>query len=76
MNTESRFRCPNCNFAIFNRRLAKCESCSTALPPELLLSPEQLNFFEADHQRMGKMRQNLARKAAEAKEKRAKKWQG
>jgi len=38
----SKYRCPACGFPIFNRRVARCESCAADLPPELLLSAEEV----------------------------------
>jgi ribosomal protein L37E len=64
-NSDSRFRCPACGFAVYNRRVAKCESCSAALPPELRFTPEELKAVEAEHESNEKVRQQLAREAAE-----------
>ena len=44
----SKFKCPACGFQIFNRRVPKCERCGSALPPELLYSPEQLAALDAE----------------------------
>ncbi|PWS56575.1 hypothetical protein DK924_07545 [Pseudoalteromonas sp. meg-B1] len=33
-----KYKCPNCDKAIFNRRLSHCEFCDFELPQELLLS--------------------------------------
>ena len=59
MNTTSRFRCPACGFAVFNRRIAKCESCGGALPADLLYSPEELLMIEQEHAKNEKTRQEL-----------------
>jgi len=65
MNSDIRFRCPACGFAVFNRRLAKCESCSAALPNELRYSSEELKSIEAEHESNETIRRQLAREAAE-----------
>ena len=31
-------RCPECGFAVFNRRYPKCESCGSALPESIVYS--------------------------------------
>jgi ribosomal protein L37E len=64
-NSDSRFRCPACGFAVYNRRVAKCESCSAALPAELRFTPEELKAIEAEHESNEKVRQQLAREAAD-----------
>jgi hypothetical protein len=61
MDTTNRVRCPACGFAIFNRRVATCESCLAALPAELLYSPEELERVEADHAEQEKIRQEMAK---------------
>jgi ribosomal protein L37E len=65
MNSDTRFRCPACGFAVFNRRVAKCESCSAVLPNELRYTSEELKSIEADHESNEKIRQQLMREAAE-----------
>ena len=49
--TDHEFRCPACGFRIFNRRLAACESCGDALPPDLLYSTEEKAGLDAEHDR-------------------------
>jgi hypothetical protein len=56
MDTTSRFRCPACDFAIFNRRISNCESCGEALPKDLLYSPEDLLVIEQEHAKNEKIR--------------------
>jgi len=65
MNSDTRFRCPSCGFPVFNRRVAKCESCSAALPNELRHTSEELKSIEAEHESNEKIRQQLVREAAE-----------
>ena len=72
MNTKLRFRCPTCGFAVFNRRVAKCESCAAMLPTNFLFTPADLAFIDAEHERNEKVRKDLAREAREIEEKRAK----
>lgn len=43
----SRFRCPQCGFTIFNRRVPHCEKCKAALPADLLYTPEQIAELDA-----------------------------
>jgi predicted ATP-dependent serine protease len=64
-SSDSRFRCPACGFAVYNRRVAKCESCSVALPNELRFTLEELKSIEAEHESHEKVRQQLAPEAAE-----------
>jgi uncharacterized membrane protein len=58
-----KYQCPNCSFAIFNRRIKKCESCGTTLPPELLYTDEQIASidaeFERNKSRLAQLRRNL-----------------
>jgi hypothetical protein len=49
--TDQQYRCPACGFSIFNRRLAVCESCGGALPPDLLFSSEEKAALDAEHER-------------------------
>jgi hypothetical protein len=51
-----RYRCPACGFQIFNRRLAKCESCGAALPSDLLLNDDQKATLDANHEKGRKAR--------------------
>ena len=62
MNKPAKHRCPACGFAIFNRRVAKCESCSAALPAELLFTPQQITAIDAEHERNEKIRQTFEHK--------------
>ena len=70
MTTTNRFRCPACDFAIYNRRVNTCESCGANLPDELLLSARQLAYIDSEHARDEKIRQDLARKAEELRKQR------
>ena len=72
MNTKTRFRCPTCGFAVFNRRVATCESCSSTLPANFLFTPADLAFVDTEHARNEKARQDLAGEAREIEAKRAK----
>jgi hypothetical protein len=64
MTSPSRFRCPACNFPVFNRRVVRCESCAAELPARLLFSAPQLAFIDAEHARNEKARVELARGAS------------
>ena len=46
-----RYKCPNCNFPVFNRRVAKCESCNAPLPTEILYSKEQTEAIDAEFEK-------------------------
>lgn len=58
-----KYQCPNCSFAIYNRRIKKCESCNTLLPPELLYTDEQIasidSEFEINKRKVAQLRRNL-----------------
>ena len=71
MNIKLRFRCPSCGFAVFNRRVAKCESCAAPLPANFLFTPADLTLIDAEHERNERVRKDLAREAREIEEKRA-----
>ena len=60
---STRLRCPACNFAIFNRRVATCEACGAGLPAELLFSPEHLTFLDAEHAKNERVREDMAKEA-------------
>ena len=72
MKTPRRFQCPHCGFAVFNRRVAKCESCSATLPTDFRFSAKELSILDTENQRNEKIRADLARQARELEEKRAK----
>lgn len=59
----SKYRCPECGFQIFNRRVARCESCGSPLPEELLLTAEEKAALDAEHEQSAKRRAEEARKA-------------
>ena len=49
MNVVATPRCPACDFTVFNRRYAKCESCGVELPPSLVYTAEERrSLFEAE----------------------------
>ena len=47
MNLPAAPTCPNCQFAIFNRRYPRCESCGMELPESLVYSPAQRHALKA-----------------------------
>ena len=59
----NRYRCPACGFQIFNRRVPKCESCGTVLPPDLLFTREQIADLDAQHEKSRKEQIARAREA-------------
>ena len=45
-------RCPECGFAVFNRRYPKCESCGTVLPESIVYSAlERHALLAADEEK-------------------------
>ncbi len=46
-----RYRCPSCDFPIFNRRVKRCESCGADLPQELLYSEQQIESIDAEFEK-------------------------
>ncbi len=46
-----RYRCPSCNFPIFNRRVKRCESCGADLPQALLYSTQQVEAIDAEFEK-------------------------
>jgi hypothetical protein len=65
MSSASRYRCPACGFQIFNRRIAKCESCGGVLPTSLLFTAQQIAALDAEHDRNRKTRETRARSERE-----------
>lgn len=59
--SATQYRCPACGFRIFNRRVARCESCSAPLPAELLLSRDERAALDAQHEKSKKEREARAR---------------
>lgn len=60
MTTRHRYVCPACQFAVFNRRVAQCESCGAALPASVRFTPEQLVLVQAEHRRTEAERARMA----------------
>lgn len=73
--SPSRFHCPACGFAIFNRRIAQCEACKAQLPVSLLFNTTDLERIQVDADRNEKIRKDLAREA-EAEEQRKQRRRG
>ena len=65
MSSERPYRCPACGFQIFNRRVAKCESCGGALPPSLLFTAQQIAALDAEHDQNRKIREARVRNERE-----------
>ena len=63
MTGSSRFNCPTCGFAVFNRRLAACESCKAPLPASLRFSADELAGIERESARIEKIRRDMAQEA-------------
>ncbi len=64
----SRFHCPACGFAVFNRRVAVCEKCSAPLPAHVRFTDAELAVMEAEAARVGKIREALAADAERMEE--------
>jgi hypothetical protein len=54
-----KYRCPACGFNIFNRRIAKCESCRADLPAHLLFSPDEIKKLDMQYQQRRKEREAM-----------------
>jgi hypothetical protein len=67
-----RFRCPDCGFTVFNRRLSTCESCRAPLPAALRFTVAELARLSEDEDRNGETRKELARQAEELERQRQK----
>ena len=68
MAKPSRFNCPACGFAVFNRRLAACEKCGAALPTALRFTEGELARLEAQAARIDKIRADMAAEAERQEE--------
>ena len=66
---STRFRCPACQFPIFNRRVA---ACAEKLPADLLFSPEHLSLLDAEHAKNESVREDMAKEADELERQRVK----
>ncbi len=42
MSGKTKPACPECGFAVYNRRYSKCEKCGASLPAALHMSKEEL----------------------------------
>lgn len=70
MPASSRFKCPACGFAVFNRRVAHCESCKAPLPAAMMYTADDLAHLDAEAARIDKIRRDMAREAERAEEER------
>jgi hypothetical protein len=43
---EGPLHCPHCGALVVDRRFANCTTCQAALPPEWVLTPEQVAALE------------------------------
>jgi hypothetical protein len=50
--SQSRFKCPECDRAVLNRKIDKCLFCGAALPSELLLSKEAIAELNRQQQEL------------------------
>ena len=46
-----KYKCPSCDFPVFNRRVKKCERCHAHLPEELLYSAQQIERIDAEFEK-------------------------
>jgi hypothetical protein len=53
------YLCPACGFRIFNRRYPRCEACGQDLPQSLLLSPEDRQALDAEHEKSRRERERV-----------------
>jgi uncharacterized membrane protein len=58
-----RYRCPACDFPIYNRRVKRCESCGAELPQALLYSERQIASIDAEFEKnktqVDRMKRNM-----------------
>jgi hypothetical protein len=73
--TLSRYVCPACARAVFNRRLANCEFCDTPLPASFGYKPAELALIAAQEAQSDRARRALAREAAALEEARQRRRQ-
>jgi hypothetical protein len=52
---------------VFNRRLARCESCAAELPVDFRLTPREVTHMDADHAR-NEMARTEIKRASDAHE--------
>ncbi len=67
---SSRYKCPDCSFAVFNRRVARCEKCGVALPEEVRFTAQELDLLAQESARIERARQELQRERDEQELKR------
>jgi DNA-directed RNA polymerase subunit RPC12/RpoP len=65
MTQADRYRCPACNFRIYNRRSAHCEKCGEPIPDELLFAARDIELLGREDAAISKARCDLEREAAE-----------
>ncbi len=57
----ARFKCPACGFAIFNRRLPRCERCQASLPDSMLFSEHDIERINREAVENEKKRREIAK---------------
>ena len=48
--------CPNCQRLLYSRRHKKCDFCGAVLPPEALLSEEEITAIKSEQEEIAKRR--------------------
>lgn len=59
--SPARWRCPACDFPVYNRRLRRCERCGLDLPESVGYSPAELAMIAAEEARIERIRLELER---------------
>ena len=63
--------CPACGFAVFNRRVARCEKCAVALPASIAYTKAEIAALQAQERLDEEKRAKRRQKARDDQQRRA-----